>query len=413
MKLLKTKLLPDRRVFTDSQLQEALRPVLIRLLCKHYLVAFIRAIVAAMAASLLLLIFAYIRPWADVLDYCLAAAGVISLLAAILAVISRPGLWEAACQADANGLKERVSTALELSFYSSGNELHARQREDALQHLQGLNLRDCFPLHLPRQECRAFLALALFLVLINIIPNPQQAEVDRQIAVRKEIAKQTEQVQKVKNELEKKNEKAPSARREEGIKALDELQQQLNGAKKQEQAMKALANTEDKLKKLSLEEDSNNDLQRLSQGLKQAKISKEMGEKLAGGDSREIKQSFNQLAERMPSLTASDRQNLSASLNQAAASTNDEGLRNQLNQVAESLNSGSARAAGSKLSALGAALGHMSQQSAVNADLAMAQASLQSARTGIAAASSGSGASMASAGTNCQHPECNAPGGNG
>jgi DNA repair exonuclease SbcCD ATPase subunit len=251
-------------------------------------------------------------------------------------------------------------------------------------------------------------------VLINIIPNPHQAEVDRQVAVRKEIARQTEQVQKVKNELAKKNEKAPSARREEGIKALEDLQQQLDRTKQPEQAMKALAHTQDKLKKLSLQEDVNSDLQSLSQGLKQAEISKEMGDKLAGGDSKEIEQSFKRMAERIPSMAASDRQNLSASLSQAAAAINNEGLRNQLNQVAASLNRGSAKAAASKLSALGATLGQMSEQSAVNADLVMAQTALQLARTGIAAASSGSGASMAStAGTSCQHPECNVPGGNG
>lgn len=416
MKKLTAKLIPDRRFFTDRQLQEALQPVIMRLRWEHYLTALMRAMVVAMAVSLLLLIFAFLRPWVDVLIYCLVSAGSILLLAVALAIISRPGLWEAACQVDAKGLKERVSTALELSCHTPGNELQARQREDALRQLQALDIGASFPLHLPRPEGKVLLTLALLLVLVNIIPNPRQGEVDRQMAVRREIAEQKKQVEKVKNDLEKKNEKAPSVRREEGIKALDDLQQKLNSSKKQEEAMKSLASTEEELKKLSLggQEDMNSDLQRLSLALKQEEIAKDMGEKLAAGDSREIKQSFDRMAEKVAAMSNDDKQKLADSLSQAATSMNDGGLKNQLNQAARSLNSGSARAAGNKLSSLGVTLGQMSEQSAVNADLARAQMALQSARTGIAAAArSGNSASMASTGASCQHPGCNTPGGNG
>jgi len=416
MKKLKAKLIPDSRIFTDRQLQEALRPVITRLRGEHYLIALLRAAAVAMAVSLLLLIFAFLRPWADVLTCCLILTGAILLLAAALAVISRPGLWEAACQVDAKGLKERVSTALELSCRSSGTELQTRQREDALRHLQALDIEAGFPLRLPRREGKVLLTLALLLVLVNIIPNPQRGEVERQMAIRREIAQQQKQVEKVKNDLVKKNEKAPSVRREEGIKALEDLQRKLHEAKKQEQAMKSLASTEEQLKKLVLDgqEDVNSDLQGLSRALKQEEIGREMGDKLAAGDSREIKKSFDRMAEKVSALSTDDRQKLAASLNQAATSANDGDLKSQLNQAARSLNSGSAQAAGSKLSALGTTLGRMGEQSAVNADLARAQMALQSARTGIAtAASSGTGANMASSGASCQHPGCNTPGSNG
>jgi hypothetical protein len=414
MKKLKAKLIPDRRVFADRQLQEALRPVIMRLRREHYLIALMRALAVALAGSLLLFILAFFRPWADVPTYCLAGAGVILLLALAWAVISRPGLWEAACQADAQGLKERVSTALELSGRPPGNELQTRQREDALNRLQALDMEASFPLRLPRREGKVLVALALFLIAANVIPNPQQGEVERQRAIRREIAQQQKQVEKVKNDLARKNEKSPSVRREEGIKALEDLEQELNRTKKQEQAMKSLTGTEEQLKKLAGEgqEDINHDLQKLSQALKQNEAGQEIGEKLAAGDSREIKTGFDRLAAKTAAMTAADKQKLAASLSQAAASMHDGGLQSQLNQAAQSLSSGSAQAAGSKLSALGATLGEMSAQSAVNTDLAQAQMALQSARTGIAAAAgSGNSASMAAAGSSNRQPGGNTPGG--
>lgn len=409
------KLVPDRRTFNDQELKKALQPILRQLRRQHYFMALLRGITLAMGVSLLLLVCALLRPWVEVAIYCLTLAGIILVLSMLSAIILRPGLWEAACQTDTRGLQERVSTALELSCQSPASGLKSMQREDALKHLRALDVGASFPLSFPRREGRVLAALALFLVLINIIPNPQQGEVKRQAAIRREIAQQEKLVEKVKKDLEKKNEKAPSTRREEGIKALEDLQKKLNSTQKQDEAMKSLTSTEEKLQKLvpGGQENVNSDLERLSQALKQEEISRELGEKLDTGDSRAVEQSFARMAARVPSMSTGDKQNMAAGLSQAATSVGDAGLQSQLNQAARALNSGSAQAAGSQLGALGAMLGQMSEQAAVNADLARAQIALQSARTGIAAAGSSPGGSMASTGAGYQHPECNAPGGNG
>jgi len=366
-----------------------------------------------MLAALILLIYSFLRPWADVTFYCLVAAGIIIPVTAVLTVISRPGLWEAACQVDAKGLKERVSTALELSNSFYDNPMQRLQREDALKHLRQVDAANVFPVLLPQRECKIILVLTGFLLLLNLIPNPWQGEVERQMAVRQEIVQQQKQVEKVKKDLEKKNEKAPSARREEGIKALEELQQKLSSAKKQEEAMKSLAAAEEQLQKLSLDKQDhvNSNLERLSQVLKQEEISRELGEKLATGDSREVEKSFTKMAEQIPALSVADQQKLAASLNQSATAVSDASLKTQLNQASKTLNSSSARAAGDQLKSLGATLGAMSSQAAVNSDLARAGLALQSSRMAIAAAgSSSNNGNLAATGTACQNPECSTPG---
>ncbi len=407
------KLKPERRSFNDWEINAALQPVWKRLLRQHFLVSLLRGLAVAMLVALLLLAYSFLRPWADVTYYCLVAAGIVILVTAMLAVISRPSLWETACQVDAKGLKERVSTALELSDSFSDSPMQRLQREDALKHLREVDAASVFPVLLPRREGKIVLVLTGFLLLLNLIPNPWQGEVERQMAVRQEITQQQKQVEKVKKDLEKKNEKALSARREEGIKALEELQHKLGSAKKQEEAMKSLAATEEQLQKLSSDKQDqvNSDVERLSQALKQDEISREMGEKLAAGDSREVEKSFTNMAEKIPALSVADQQKLAASLNQSAAAISDGGLKNQLNQASKTLNSGSARAAGGQLKSLGATLGAMSNQAAVNSDLARAGLALQSSRMAIAAAgSSSNNGNLAATGTACQNPLCNTPG---
>lgn len=409
------RLRPERRSFNDREIKTALQPVWKRLLRQHFLVNLLRGLALAMLAALILLTYSFLRPWADVTFYCLAVAGIIILVTAVLAVISRPGLWEAACQVDAKGLKERVSTALELSNFLSDSPMQRLQREDALKHLREVDAAAAFPLQMPRREGKILLVLAGFLLLLNLIPNPWQGEVERQMAVRQEITQQQKQVEKVKKELAKKNEKAPSARREEGIKALEELQHKLGSAKKQEEAMKSLAATEEQLQKLSSDKQDhvNSDMERLSQALKQDEISRELGEKLAAGDSREVEQSFAKMAEKLPTMSSADKQKLAASLNQSPTAISDGRLRNQLNQAARTLNSSSARAAGDQLKSLGATLGAMSSQAAVNSDLARAGLALQSSRMAITAAGSSNNGNLAATGTACQNPLCNTPGCNG
>jgi DNA repair exonuclease SbcCD ATPase subunit len=289
------------------------------------------------------------------------------------------------------------------------------QREDALKHLREVDAAAAFPLQMPRREGKILLVLAGFLLLLNLIPNPWQGEVERQMAVRQEITQQQKQVEKVKKELAKKNEKAPSARREEGIKALEELQRKMSSAKKQEEAMKSLAAAEERLQKLSSDKQDhvNSDVERLSQALKQDEISRELGEKLATGDSREVEQSFAKMAEKVPTMSSADQQKLAASLNQSATAISDGRLKNQLNQAARTLNSGSARAAGGQLKSLGATLDTMSSQAAVNSDLARAGLALQSSRMAITAAGSSNNGNLAATGTACQNPLCNTPGCNG
>ena len=410
------KLRPERRSFNDREIITALQPAWKRLQRQHFLVSLLRGLAVAMLAALILLTYSFLRPWADVTLYCLAATGIIILFTAVLAVSSRPVLWEAACQVDTKGLKERVTTALELSNSFSDIPMLRLQREDALKHLREVDAASVFPVLLPRRECTIILVLAGFLLLLNLIPNPWQGEVDRQMAVRQEITQQQKQVEKVKKELAKKNEKAPSARREEGIKALEELQRKMSSAKKQEEAMKSLAAAEERLQKLSSDKQDhvNSDVERLSQALKQDEISRELGEKLATGDSREVEQSFAKMAEKVPTMSSADQQKLAASLNHSATAISDGRLKNQLNQAARTLNSGSARAAGGQLKSLGATLDTMSSQAAVNSDLARAGLALQSSRMAIAAAGSNSNnGNLAATGTACQNPQCNTPGCNG
>jgi len=237
--------------YGDKRIIAALRPVLRRIQLQHYLHWLLRGLAGALLLSAFFLLLSFFFPWVGVKQLCLYTLGASLLLAWGWAFWRRPGLWTAACISDTKGLQERVSTALELSAEDS--EMIRRQRRDALEQLQAFDFKTAFPFVFPAREGKIIAAGLLLVGLFCFLPNPQQAEVDRAIAVKKEIARQEKKIEAVKKEIQAKSGQIPLKELEKTVSSLEKLQKDLHEAGDMKKALKSLAQAEETLEQLRLD----------------------------------------------------------------------------------------------------------------------------------------------------------------
>lgn len=322
------------RDYRDEKIEYALSSVLTRLRTQHFLNWVLRGLAAGAVMAALFLAVSYVRPWLDVGYWCLGAGAGMVILALVIGLITCPGIWEAACRVDEAELKERVTTALEMSGAQTAMTL--RQRQDALYHLRLFDIEEHFPWRFPRREGKVLAAAVLVVVLALVLPHPMQSEVERIKAVRQEIARQEQQVEEVKKELEKKNQAVPAEKRTEAVKNLQELQQALQAATEEREALSALGRAEEQLTSLADSKQSQagvEDLEQLATRLREQEKARGLAEKLASGDGPAIAKEAEKLGGELGRMSASERQALASSLREAAKQAANPRLAEALNQA--------------------------------------------------------------------------------
>lgn len=383
----------------DRELEKALHSVLQRISYQHYFNWLLRGLAAGILISACFLLLSRFWPWAEVKTFCLLGAAIVLLLALMIAFFKRPDIWEAACRADACGLKERVSTACELSGLES--DIARRQREDALQNLNAINAKDKFPFFVPLRERRALGGAVLLLLLLVYLPNPMQAQVEKQQEIIKEIACQEKKIEEVKKELQEKEEKFSLEERAELIDVLEDLQKDLQEADKLEEALKSLSGAETEMQEKQASGDSGEDIQELLAEMKENESSRELAEKMAAGDIEGSQKELDKLLDKegeMPGEGNEAEESEEEMLEKALAQIPDAKLAAALRNEANAAQNGEG-GDGTPQSNLNNALGRMCSQAACSTDASQAQAALQNARQGLlAAGNSNSSGQLASSG---------------
>jgi uncharacterized protein with von Willebrand factor type A (vWA) domain len=117
-------------------------------------------------ASVVLLLALIVYKFLPVPIYSLVIAGGVGLACIVVGAIAagwrKPTVHQTARWVDVKqNLKERLSTALEMSQNGSGEEWRTLLVNDAAQHAQGLDAKKLLPLHLPRVTRWALLILLL------------------------------------------------------------------------------------------------------------------------------------------------------------------------------------------------------------------------------------------------------------
>lgn len=314
-------------------------------------------------------------------------------------------------------LKERVSTALELSARpDSASPLAARQAEDALAAAVGVNLTRLLPFRIPWWEAALVLALAAGAGGVYFVADRAFTAAAGQRQVEQALEDQAEALRDLIERIEAKESLTPEQLRAL-TQPLEEAQRQLQEAETAEQGVAILTTAENQLQAIDqgrLEEQLQA-LQQLGQELaRQGSPLQEAGEALARGDLQAAADALDHLDPE--SMSAEEKDALADQLDQAADALqeSDPALAAQLRQAAESLRRGDSAQAAAALQQAAQALRQQSRN-AQTAQLAReAAAELRQGSQQLAqAAGQGAGAQAGSGQTGQGQTGQNGQGQNG
>jgi len=278
----------------------------------------------AALACLLLVAATRLQWWTDAIDYLWAVLLVGAVTGLIIGWTRRITPMVAAQIADERGgLKERLSTAMEISASEDRGPIARAQLADAAQHASALQLSQTLPWRAPRQlrylaAAGALLLAAIFLPDLPLFQS-KQAQLDRE-AMRKE----GQRIQRVAKEIEKKLPKKKTAAEDEEIvrKVAAEMKKlgkdQAQGRIGKKQAMLRMNQLQKNLKEAeqkagggqkaekSMEQVTNQlqqaaDKQRDQGNTEQARALSQMAQNVANKDMEAAKKQLEDLAKKMQS----------------------------------------------------------------------------------------------------------------
>jgi len=188
-----------------------------------------------------------------------------------------PGAEKVIITADSLGLKERVITAWYL--VDDNSEIAELQRQDTKKALDSMNIASAYKLKIDRRLYIIPACIITAAFLLTFIPG----RVSGETKIRESLIREMNKTEKaIEEEIEKQTQKNPEIS-EEQLKqlkeALEKLKEEFRKSKSEEDALKALAQMENQLEKLK-EQEPLKDLNILKDALSNLPFAKDMEEAL-------------------------------------------------------------------------------------------------------------------------------------
>ena len=329
-----------------------------------------RGIAAGLVPGLALAVVARLRPWLFPEQIAVVAGAAVALGVALTLLViwmSRHDPLAMARRFDRLfGLKERVSTALELAaggIRSPNPEITTRLLSDTLARARRIDARAYLPLRPVRRDLGIVAALLLALVLLLVLDNPQAAVLAEQQALQEAIQEQVAELENLRDDVLQ-NSELDDVMREDLLEALDDAIETLSQEDlSQEEAVATLSELGQNLADLSdsaqMTPAQQQAFERAAEQL--AEQAEDVASALQEGDLGQAADAMESLANEVGGMEQAAQQALSDSLQQAAdelSETNPE-LAESLQQAADALEQGDTEAA---QQALEDAAGQLQQQ---------------------------------------------------
>ena len=298
-------------------------------------------------------------------------------------------------------LKERLSTALELSegtVNTSNSPLRRQQQSDASHAAQKVDIRSLLPLRLSGRYALYAVAIALALITTIALPNPQLEVLAKRAQMQQVLDEQIKQLELAKQQVQE-SQSLTDDQKKQVIQALDDAQEAISDPNSSpEKALAAINDAQSKLDSLRDQsaQDQAADLQRAGQSLTPNELTNPLANSLENGN-------LNQAADQMRNLTQPNGKELTDEQRQQLADQLDQMARNiqnsnntaaeQLRQAAQQLRDKQDQAAQRTLNDVANSLKQTGEQQAAQRQMNNAQSSMEDARRAISEANQQSQAS--------------------
>jgi len=290
----------------------------------------------------------------------------LTTLALFYSLIVSPNIKSITSKVDSFGLKERVSTVIEIEKKEClYKDLLA---EDALNNLKQLDYKKNIAI-IPNKNFLISFCILLFVLLgSTLLPNPLKgvAEKKHVLAIYKK-----EEVKKVETSVKKveENKKLSEEQKKDLISKLQELKEELKSTKDVKEVDKALEKTTEKLV-LKKNEELSKDLKNLEAKLSENKKTQKLSEAIKKGDNEVAKKELKAMDE-------NSKKQLKETLSKASASISNSDLKEQLDSLEGSLSSGDENAINSSVDQIAKTVKKGNSSEEMNKAVAQAQKNLQ------------------------------------
>lgn len=318
------------------------------------------------------------------------------------------------------GLDERLSTALEDANKPPAQPtsgllaLRDAQLDDALHAMHNVQPERALPVKVAPRSLLPAGTLALLLLAVIFFPNLTSSHADT--AAQAQVVAEQRNLEILKQAVESQPRAANDPTLQKLLQELDRLSHDLKDSSlTREQAIARLSDAESTLQK-ALDPNAQAQRESLDQLAKQLAASgnqdaKQAGDALKAGDPKKAADALDKAAQKTATMTPEERKALAQSLRQTRDSVAalDPDMASRLNDAAEALESGDAKAAEQALKNLSQKVGDTGQKLATQQQLQQALSQIQQSKTNIAQSGQATPVADASAGT----PSSGAPPANG
>lgn len=320
-----------------------------------------RGIIAGLVIATGTALVARTRPW--LLPDQVILVAVAAVAAGLAAALVLVWAWPRSVRHNARyfdrrfGLKERVSTALELTggAIAQSGPLGERQLVDAIDHANRVNAAAYLPLRVRRWEIAALLGLAVLLALLLATRNPQAEELESRRQMQSAIDSQAAQLEEAIEQVEA-NPDLSEAEQEALAEAMREALETLEQPDiSQQEAMAALAEAAQQLESLGegMVPEQQAAYQDAASELAGSELTSELAQALDKPDLGQAAEAMDDLAQQLAQsdLSQTEREDLAGRLDQAAEKleNTNPALAEKLREAAEALREGDIEQAQQKL----------------------------------------------------------------
>ena len=274
-------------------------------------------------------------------------AGGLALIGLLIGLLHRFAPLTIAARTDRRlGLKERLTTALELQHVQASGLLAQAQIGDAMWHLRRIEAWRTFPPRLPDREGKAAAAAILITAALIAIPNPGKAAIQRQAATATAINQEAQKLQKTADAIQQNEAQTGNHSQDQQTvdQILAELQKQLRQPSLS--ADQALAQLQAAQQKLQANQASDGDtlaeaLQALAASFDDQPLLQKVAQDIRNGDYNAAASDLNAAGQQASGLGQGQRDQLAANLRAAAAAQAKAGnsqLSDSLGQASDAIN---------------------------------------------------------------------------
>lgn len=359
-------------------LKKVRRRVLLKLTLRNLAIG----VCAALFTGIVISLMSRILPVYRVYTLCIYISIPIIILSLLSTFAMIPKKASMARLVDSFGLRERVTTALELEKENSPYKELLVQDTEA--HLEKLNYKEKIRVAPNKKIIITITMLIVAFGATMLLPEPLKEKAEQAHVLDQYKKEQKKKAEKSEKEV-KENKTLTEEQKKELLAKLAMLKQELKKAKDSKEADKALEKTAMKLEQLKKSAKSE-DLKTLAEKLTENQYTKDLAKALRTENANEIKKQLEELKNKSKSMDQASKKSLQSALENASNSMEGGELKDSIEGLSNSISSGDKDAIVKSVDKVSSAINNSLSQEDMNEALAQAQSNLQDQQTGSTSA---------------------------